>query len=256
MSRSEIGAVALATALLGAGLAAPPAAAQPATTGSVSAAVLSDLEAERLLLFGGTDMWRAGGFLHGGVVWAPDGLARDGPAFKLMAGTGTYQYRSGTTPIQAAHGLVSVLPGWVFRRDRFIAVVHGGLDLQYHWTMPADPDNTLRGSHVGMRLGVDTWWEPGPDTMVRTSATWSSLGHGWGLGGAIGLRVLETWYGGFYAGPELQAYGDVNYRQLRVGAHLTALRRGPYEWSFGLGWITDTDDRSGAYVRIGVLSKE
>lgn len=44
--------------------------------------------------------------------------------------------------------------------------------------------------------------------------------------------------------------------QLRAGAHLTAWRLGPYEWSAGLGWVTDSDDRAGAYVRLGMLTKQ
>ncbi|MFD2180783.1 cellulose biosynthesis protein BcsS [Rhodoplanes azumiensis] len=263
MRRSDAGAAVRAAALLGATLFAlvvPPAAgaavAQPEGAVAVSPETLAALEAERLLLFGGTDLWHAGGFLHGGAVWAPEGLARDGPAFKALAGTGTYRYRSGANQVLAVQALGSLTPGWIMRRDRFIASVFGGIDVQHHWTTPPDPGNPLRGTHVGMRLGLDTWWEPFPDTMVRTNATWSSIGHGFGLGAALGWRVLETWYAGFYAGPELQLYGDTNYRQIRIGAHLTGLRRGPWDWSLGFGWVTDTDERAGpSYVRLGVLTK-
>ncbi|WP_170149815.1 cellulose biosynthesis protein BcsS [Rhodoplanes roseus] len=233
----------------------PAASAQPAATAPVSADLLATLEAERLLLFGGTDFWRAGGFLHGGFAWAPDGLAHDGPVFKVLAGAGTYQYRVGRTPIEAAQTLLSVTPGWIFRRDRFIAVVHGGIDLQDQWTLPVDPGNPLRGPHAGMRLGLETWWEPLQDVMVKSHATWSSTGHGWGAGAAAGYRMLQTWYGGLFVGPEVQAYGDATYHQLRAGLHGTALQYGPYQWSAGMGWVTDSDHRSGLYVRIGVLTK-
>lgn len=273
MSRSDAGAAVRAAALLGATLFAlvalpivapttgapwvsSPAVAQPAGAVAVSPETLAALEAERLLLFGGTDFWHAGAFLHGGAVWAIEGLARDGPALKALGGTGTYQYRSGANQVLAVQALGSLMPGWIVRRDRFIASVFGGVDVQHHWTTPPDPGNPLRGTHVGMRLGLDTWWEPFPDTMVRTNATWSSIGHGFGLGAALGWRVLETWYAGFYAGPELQVYGDTNYRQIRIGAHLTGLRRGLWDWSLGFGWVTDTDDRAGPYVRIGLLTKQ
>ena len=33
---------------------------------------------DRYLLFSGYDLWRNGGFGHGGVVWSPGGLEREG----------------------------------------------------------------------------------------------------------------------------------------------------------------------------------
>ena len=46
----------------------------------------------RFLLFSTTDLWRHGGFAHGGVLWAPSGLDRDGPVLKLVFGGGVYHY--------------------------------------------------------------------------------------------------------------------------------------------------------------------
>jgi hypothetical protein len=286
MSRLEIGAVASATALcriapLGAALldaarlrvawlramlaavvltlgveatsATPPA--PPPPVGPLPPDILARLEAERLLLFGGTDLWRAGGFLHGGFAWAPEGLDRNGPLLRLLVGTGVYQYRSGRRLVVAGQVLGALTSGWVFRRGAFTAVVHGGLDVQDHATQPLDPGNPLRGLHIGLRFGVETWWEPAPDIMVAVAATWSSIGQGFGLQAAAGWRVLEPVYGGFYVGPEVQTYGDETYRQLRAGLHLTAWKLGPYQWSGGVGWTMDTDDRSGPYVRFGVLTK-
>lgn len=253
MSRSEIGAVVLATALLGAVM---PAAADPIAAGPVSAEMLGALEAEQMMMFGGTDLWRAGGFLHGGFAWAPDGLAQDGLVLKVLAGAGTYQYRTGATQVYAAHMLGAVTPGWIVRHDRFIAVAYAGPDIQYHWTLPADPGNALRGTHAGVRLGIETWWEPLPDTMVKAAGSWSTVGGSYALQAACGWRAFETVFGGVYVGPELQAFGDDTYRQLRAGVHFTAWRLGPYEWSAGLGWVTDSDDRAGAYVRLGMLTKQ
>ena len=49
----------------------------------------------RFLLFSTTDLWRHGGFAHGGVLWAPSGLDQEGPVLKLMFGGGIYHYVSG-----------------------------------------------------------------------------------------------------------------------------------------------------------------
>ncbi|MEA2928880.1 MAG: hypothetical protein QOG38_1308, partial [Hyphomicrobiales bacterium] len=54
-----------------------------------------DGEAAHFLLHGGFDLWRNGGFGHGGLLWSPDGLNKEGFTFKLLLGGGTYRYRSG-----------------------------------------------------------------------------------------------------------------------------------------------------------------
>jgi hypothetical protein len=49
----------------------------------------------RFILFSGADLWRNGGFLHGGLLWSPGGLDRDGFTFKAILSGGTYRYSSG-----------------------------------------------------------------------------------------------------------------------------------------------------------------
>lgn len=48
-------------------------------------------DAARLLVFSSVDIWRQGGFAHGGALWAPAGLDRDGFVLKLMFGGGLYR---------------------------------------------------------------------------------------------------------------------------------------------------------------------
>src|SRR6476661_9192314 len=49
-------------------------------------------DSARFLLFSTTDLWRHGGFAHGGVLWAPSGLDQEGPVLKLLFGGGIYHY--------------------------------------------------------------------------------------------------------------------------------------------------------------------
>ncbi len=49
----------------------------------------------RFLLFSTTDLWRHGGFVHGGAVWSPGGVDKEGFALKVMFGGGNYRYISG-----------------------------------------------------------------------------------------------------------------------------------------------------------------
>ena len=49
----------------------------------------------QFLLFSGADLWRDGRFMHGGLLWSPGGLDREGFTLQLIGSGGLYRYRSG-----------------------------------------------------------------------------------------------------------------------------------------------------------------
>jgi hypothetical protein len=209
-------------------------------------------DATHFLFFGGTDIWRNGGFAHGGFLWAYQGLDRDGPVFKLLLNGGFYRFRSGATEITGRQLMAAALPGWRWRRDGFEVTVFGGLDLQDHRFTPDDPGNRLRGTRAGARGGIDVWYEPFTAAMLTGSASLSTVGKSYWTRAAAGWRFFDA----VWIGPELHAMGDDNYRQFRAGAHVTSLRLSDYELSAGVGWVTDSDQRSGMYGRVGVLVRK
>jgi hypothetical protein len=143
----------------------------------------------------------------------------------------------------------AALPGWRWHWPGLEVTVFAGLDLQDHRFSPDDPGNRLRGTHLGLRGGFDLWYEPMRDAMVTASASLSTVGTSYWTRAAAGLRFFDA----VWAGPEFLANGDDNYHQSRVGAHITSFRFSTYEFSLGTGWATDSDGRSGAYGRVGVL---
>src|SRR5262249_31438679 len=67
------------------------------------------------LWFSTTDLWRQGGFSHGGLLWAPNGFDRDGVVLKLMLGGGVYRYTSGAlgnVNVRGEELAGALLPGW------------------------------------------------------------------------------------------------------------------------------------------------
>ena len=89
-------------------------------------------------------------------------------------------------------------------------------------------------------------------TMLAADASVSTVGPSYNARLAAGWRAFDA----FYLGPEVQAFGaDDNYRQFRAGLHITGFRTEQFEWSVGAGWAIDTDDRSGAYGKIGVFTR-
>jgi hypothetical protein len=206
---------------------------------------------ERFLLFGGADAWRNGGFVHGGLLWSPGGIDKEGFTAKLMAGSGAYRYRNGITPTVGFATVLDVLPGWRFKPGGAEISVFAGLDVQHHHLRPDDFANPARGTHAGLRVGADLWWEPTAATMTNAGVSFATISHGYWSRLAFGWRAFDR----FYLGPEALALGDDSYHQWRVGVHATAFKTGAFEWSVGTGYVSDSDHRSGIYGRIGVLTR-
>src|SRR3954451_16767921 len=78
------------------------------------------------LYFGGVDLWRNGSFLHGGMLWSPDGLNREGFKLKVLFAGVSYNYLSGTPEITGTQLLTNVMPGWRFKSDNYEAITFGG----------------------------------------------------------------------------------------------------------------------------------
>jgi hypothetical protein len=211
-------------------------------------------DAAQFLLFSGADLWRDGLFMHGGLLWSPGGLNRDGFTVKLIASGGRYGYRAGALDnarVIGAEEEVQVLPGWRFKRNRLELKVFAGLDIKDDATSPYDPANRLHGLSVGARAAADLWFEPTPSTMIAADASLSSIATSYSVRAAVGWR-LHDW---FYLGPEAQTFACIGFTQARIGVHLTGLKTGPFEWSAAAGWSEDSDHRSSPYFRVGILTR-
>jgi hypothetical protein len=206
------------------------------------------------LLFSGADLWRDGQFMHGGLLWSPRGLDREGFTLKAVVSGGRYRYVSGTFNNAGVIGTEEesqLLPGWRIKRGQFELKVFGGLDIKNNLTSPYDPGSRLHGTALGARAAIDLWFEPTSTTMFAADASLSSIAASYSARAAYGWRVSD-W---FYVGPEAQAFACIGYSQFRFGTHLTGLKTGLWEWSAAAGWSSDTDRRSSPYLRLGILTR-
>jgi len=206
---------------------------------------------DRYLLSSGFDVWRNGGSLHGGVLWSPDGLYREGFTLKLLVAGGQYRYVSGGATVTGRYTLTSAMAGWRFKQDRLEVTLFAGPDVQSHRLTPNDLGNRMRGSHAGIRLGADLWYQPSDTFMATGSVSLSTIGPNYWARAAIGWHL----FGRAWIGPEVMALGGDRYQQYRAGVHATAFRAADFEWSMGLGYARDSDDRNGGYLRVGVLTR-
>lgn len=205
------------------------------------------------LFFAGVDGWNTGASAHAGLLWSPAGLENEGFTLKLLSGAGAYRYHSGALgrTVSASETFDAVLPGWRFKSGTLEITAFAGLDLDARALSAEDPGSRLRGFHAGLRGGADLWYEPAQNTMLAVNAWATTIGSGYWTRAATGWRILDA----AWIGPEVQALGDADYRQMRAGIHLTGLRTGGWEWSASVGAARDKDRRDGLYGRIGILTR-
>jgi hypothetical protein len=219
------------------------------------AAADADRGHPRLLLFSGIDLWRGGNFSHGGAFWSPRGLDRDGLLIKATLSGGTYHYRSGALANTRVFGRalgVQILPGWRFSRGRLEVKTFAGLDLRDHRLFPDDPSAGLRGRRTGVQIAAEVWYQPDDNTMLAADGAISTIDAVRHARIAYGWKLFER----FHAGPEIAGFSAGSYSQFRIGLHITALRTGTWEWSGAIGFAGDSDGVSGAYGRLGVLTRK
>ena len=89
---------------------------------AIGPARAGDGDDARLILFSGSDIWRDGAFAHGGLLWSPGGLDRDGFTFKALISGGLYRYKAGDLGGESVLGTElagQLLPGWRIKRGKF-----------------------------------------------------------------------------------------------------------------------------------------
>jgi hypothetical protein len=205
------------------------------------------------LLFAGTDLWRDGAFVDGGLLWPPAGLNTGGLTFKILLNGGLYTYPSGGlhTDIEGTLVSAAALPGWRTTRDGFTVDLYAGPVVQDYRLTPYDPGSRLRGFYGGAQVAGDVWYQPSPATMIALDASIASIELIGSARAAIGWKVFEP----FFIGPETQAFWCTDYRELRLGAHVTGYRIDALEWSAAGGWAADSFGRGGLYLRLGLNAR-
>jgi hypothetical protein len=216
-------------------------------------AVAEDDDA-RLMMFSGRDLWRNGAFFFGGGIWAPGSFERDGFMVKALYSGGYHRYNAGSlggAEVEGAGWGIALMPGFRIKRGVAEIKIFAGPDFQSHRLWPEDPGSRLLGDSFGVRFAAELWAEPTTHTMVAADASLATIGASYAARLAGGYKLFDI----VYAGPETQVYGADGYAQFRFGGHITSLKTEAAEWSAAAGWAFDSDNRSGPYVRIGMMWK-
>ncbi|MGX7745617.1 cellulose biosynthesis protein BcsS [Rhodopseudomonas parapalustris] len=201
----------------------------------------------RSLLFGGQDLWRNGVSLYGGAEWSEGGPAENGWVIRLLVSEALERYQATRFVYISDISRASMLAGWRFKVGAFELKILAGPDLEHRASTPDIRDRRWRGSHGGLRIAIEGWAEPTPDTMLAYSFYATTVASSYGARIAAGWRVLDM----FWWGPEMSGSADEFSRQTRLGLHLSGLRIAAMEWSAAAGYVRDSFGRGGVYMRMG-----
>lgn len=220
----------------------------PALSGSSGLDWLTGGMPDRLIYFAGFDIWRNGLGGHTGFQWAPAGIYKDGFILRVSLSDNIDRYTTRTQSYVTEITRGSLMAGLRFSGNRADVQFLAGYEAQADFLLVNRRLATPR-ARFGTRFTTDLWWEPTSSLMLQASLSGSSIDNAISARAAAGWRLVNR----FWIGPELSRSSDYYSRQTRIGAHLTGLRTGNYEWTIAAGHLADNYQRDGVYARIGVL---
>src|SRR5829696_3391703 len=189
------------------------------------------------VLFGSLDGGRSA-FLSAGLKRALAGsLDRDG--FIAIGGapvSGRFD-AADFRPTAQAHAMLGYQ--WLFPRVAVSALLGPEVDIE------AESADALRAARArfGVRGHAELWANPTPETLATaTVIAGSARAHLWSR-----ISGGYAFWPGVFLGPEAAFNARDDYREWRLGAHVTGLTWGRLNIRFSGGLLQSNDDRTGAY---------
>jgi hypothetical protein len=99
-------------------------------------------------------------------------------------------------------------------------------------------------TNKGVMLLAETWYEPRPWMMTQATLIHSSARRSFWVRAAAGLALRD----GLFIGPEATAYAEEDYREARIGLHVTGIRIERFQLRLNAGISGVSNRRSGFYV--------
>lgn len=204
---------------------------------------------------GAVDAW-AGTAVHGARGTQSSGFmlthslddALYAGGFRLIAGASTGRYRfasadaaGGQVHGRYAEGFAQLGYQWSLG-DSSLALAAGpvirDLNLSY-----ASPDDTRTGSSTGLRSSVTLYSQPSPSLSLLGVVNRSSIEGSAFYLGKLGIRA-----GNLEFGPEATISSGKDYREGRLGIHISGMQLGPLQLGISAGGTKNKDRQRSQYL--------
>jgi hypothetical protein len=181
-------------------------------------------------------------FFSYGIKWAPRSLDRTGPTIMVVNGLGQSVERVEGLSFLENKTQLAAMAGYQWALPQTMLGLFAGFEF--------DARNDIEGRariESGVRLQGEIWSNPTPQTMLSITMIASSIKPSFWARGAYGFEIRE----GLYIGPEISTYAtDDDYKEGRLGLHITGIKLGPLHFRLSGGGWKDTDQKRGGYGQL------
>jgi hypothetical protein len=175
----------------------------------------------------------ASGYVGAGYAFGKAGYAAPGFRLRAVGAYGRYDYEGSLfldgaaqpTTFDGQDAFAAALIGYEFRPGRLIVKLFAGIEGEDQHIVPHDPNNSVQGSALGLRLQVESWLDLSARSFLSADASygtafqeyWSLVRLGYRLtprfslgleGGALGNEEYAAGRGGGFA--------RMNFRAMEV----------------------------------------
>jgi len=198
----------------------------------------------------------ASGYVGAGYAFGKAGLYERGFRLRAVGAFGRYHY-DGTlltegvyvpTTFDGEDAFLSALIGYQFRPGRLIVKLFAGLEAEDQHIVPHDPNNSVQGREVGLRLQAETWLDVSPRFFLSADTSYGTAFQEYCALARLGLRVRPRLSLGLEGG----ALGNEEYNAGRGGG-FARLNFRETEVTLSGGFTGNyLEDEPSGYVALGV----
>jgi hypothetical protein len=173
-------------------------------------------------------------------------LDESGMRLRLNGLGGAYTYVASSAILGRIHGVQEqggFLAGYEWVAPQAKVAGYAGAEVTHNSLSPVDPNNSVKGTRGGFKLGAEFYVTPTEQTMLSGVGAYSTNHNAYYGRFKFGMAVADH----VYMGPEALALGDDYFQQFRVGSHLSGVKFGAAQFGVSGGFVHDRVRGGGAY---------
>jgi cellulose biosynthesis protein BcsS len=184
------------------------------------------------------------------------GLYQPGFRLRAVGSFGRYHYdgtllTDGTyvpTTFDGEDAFLAALVGYQFRKGNFIAKLFAGIEAEDQHISPHDPNNSVQGNELGLRLATETWLDISSRLFLSADASYGTAFQEYCALARLGFRVRPRLALGLEGG----ALGNEEYNAGKGGGFVRLDVR-DVEFTLSGGFTGNyLEDLPSGYVALGV----
>jgi hypothetical protein len=174
-------------------------------------------------------------------------MDESGLRLRLSGLGGKYDYIASSAGLGRINGSLaqgSFMVGYEYVSNKLTAAGYVGPSISYNGISPNDPNNTVKGTYVGFRVGGEFYARPTDATMISGVGSFDTAHNDYYGRLKFGLAIINQ----VFVGPEALALGDNFFHQWRIGGHISGMRFGFVQLGVSGGYLFDYVRGPGGYA--------